>query len=184
RFERYRPPSGTDLTSTNVSAVLAPPSGGLWIGYRFGGFSFLKDGQVTNYTRDAASTGTILGFAQDPDGIVWASSNGGVWRFEHSEWQLLGAEWNAPKGAAAVAFDRAGYLWVLHGKSLAYLAPGARRFEVTEQDVDVAGYPSNFSFTYDADGFVVTSKSWKPRNAPEHGGPPAYPLLKEHSFVV
>ena len=183
RFERYRPPLGAELISTNTSGVFAPSTGGLWIGYRFGGFSFLKDGRLTNYTRDATSTGTVLGFEQDHDGIVWAATNSGVWRFEHSEWQHLGAEWNAPNIATNMAFDRAGYLWVVSGKSLVYLAPGGRRFEVAEQDLSAAGYPDS-RLTYDADRFVVTSKSWRPRNAPEHGAPPAYPLLKEHVFVV
>jgi len=184
RFERYRPPSGAELVSTNITALLAPPSGGLWIGYRFGGFSFLKDGRLTNYTRDAAFTGTIRVLVQDDDGIVWAATNSGVWRCEHSEWQHLGAEWNAPKIGSHMGFDRAGYLWILAGESLFYLTPSAKCFEMAEQDVEAAGYKDEYGFTYDADGFVVTSKSWRPRGAPENGGPPAYPLLKEHSFVV
>ena len=184
RFELYHPPLGPELVSTNISGLFALSSGGLWIGYRFGGFSFLKDGRLTNYTRDAASMGTVRTFVQDNDGIVWAGTYSGAWRFEHSEWQRLGAEWNGPEFAEYMAFDRAGYLWVLSKKSLLYLAPGARRFEVAEQDLEAAGYPDKQGFTYDADGFVVTSKSWRPRRAPEAGGPPAYPLLKEHSFVL
>jgi signal transduction histidine kinase len=182
RFERYRPSVGPELVSTNIFGLFAPASGGLWIGYRFGGFSFLKDGRLTNYTRDAASTGTVFMFLQDQNDIVWAATNSGIWRFEHSEWQHLGAEWNAPKTAPYIGSDQIGYLWVLSGKSLVYLAPGAKRFEVAEQDLNAAGYPGDSRFIHDADGFVVTSKSWKPRNAPETGGPPAYPLLKENSF--
>jgi signal transduction histidine kinase/ligand-binding sensor domain-containing protein len=184
RFERYHPPSGTEFISPNVSGLLGTSSGGLWIGYRFGGFSFLKDGQLTNYARDAASTGTVKGFVQDHEGIVWAATNSGIWRFEHSEWQHLGADWNAPKFAIHMAFDRAGYLWVSNEKSLMYLAPGARRFEMAEQDLAAAGYQDAAGFTYDADTFVVTSKSWRPRSAPENGGPPAYPLLKRDSLAL
>lgn len=184
RFDRFRPLSGAELVSPNISGLFAPSSGGLWIGYRFGGFSFLRDGRLTNYTRDAASTGGVLDFVQDHDGMVWAATSSGVWRFEHSEWERLGAEWNAPKNADIMAFDRAGYLWVLSGKSLIYLAPGARRFEVAEQDVGAAGYPDIHGFTCDADGFVVTTKLWRPRSAPENGEPSTYPLLKEESFVV
>lgn len=32
RFERFRPPPGTELLATNISKIFAPPSGGLWIG--------------------------------------------------------------------------------------------------------------------------------------------------------
>ena len=46
RFELFRSPFGDQLPSTNVSALFAPASGGLWIGYRFGGFSFLKNGKL------------------------------------------------------------------------------------------------------------------------------------------
>ena len=185
RFERYRPPLGAELVSTNISALFAPSSGGLWIGYRFGGFSFLKDGRLTNYTRDAASSDNVRELKQDPDGIIWANTAGGVWRFEQSEWQHLGPEWNAPKNGLLMAFDRAGYLWVMSvNSSLIYLAPGAKRFEVAEQNVEIAGYPHGAGFAFDADGFVIASKSWRPRSAPEKDGPPAYPLLKDHSYVV
>ena len=89
RFERYRPPSGTELISTSVSGLVAPSSGGLWISYRFGGFSFLKDGRLTNYTREAALTGGIRELKRDPNGIIWANTTNGIWRFEHSEWEHL-----------------------------------------------------------------------------------------------
>ncbi len=185
RFERYRPPSGAELISTNITALFAPPSGGLWIGYRFGGFGFLQHGRLTNYTHDASSTGSLRVFVQDRDGIIWAAADTGLWRFDHSKWQRTGAEWNVPKNPLYMGLDRADYIWILSGElSLFYLAPGAKRFEMAEPDVAAAGYPDPTGFTYDADGFVVTSKSWRPRGAPETGGPPAYPLLKEHSFVV
>lgn len=184
QFERYRLPSGKELLSTNVSSLLAPSSGGLWIGYRFGGFSFLKEGRLTNYTREAPSTGTVRLFVQGSSGIVWAVTYSGVWKFEHSEWQRLGDEWNVPKTVEYIAFDRIGYLWGIAGKTLFYFAPRAKRFEVAEQDVETAGYPKGARFTYDADGFVVTSKSWRPRSAPASGGPPAYPLLSAETSVV
>ena len=40
RFELFHSPFGDQLLSANVFALFAPPSGGLWIGYTFGGFSF------------------------------------------------------------------------------------------------------------------------------------------------
>ncbi len=185
RFERYRPPSGTELISMNVSSLFVPAEGGLWIGYRFGGFSFLKAGRLTNYTREAALTGTILEFVQDRDGIIWVATNSGIWRFEHSEWQRLGDDWNPPKTTILnLAFDQAGYLWVLPGKSLMYLAPGARRFEVADEDITASGYRIDTGFTYDANAFVVTSKSWRPPSAPQNGGPPAYPLLTTVSSAL
>ena len=94
RFELFRSPFGDQLPSTNVSALFAPPTGGLWIGYRFGGFSFLKNGKLTNFIEFPSPTGTVQGFAQDRHGIVWAATIRGVWRFDGSSWQQNPAEWN------------------------------------------------------------------------------------------
>ena len=109
RFELFRPALADQLLSTDVTAVFAPARGGLRIGYLFGGFSFLKSGRVTNFP---AVTGTVIGFAEDQQGIVWAATNtrtGGLWRFEGSSWQNIGAEWNAPATRVSqVGFDREG----------------------------------------------------------------------------
>src|SRR5215469_8868825 len=53
RFEQFHSPFGDQLLSTNVYSLFAPPSGGLWIGYTFGGFSFLINGRITNYSEIA-----------------------------------------------------------------------------------------------------------------------------------
>jgi len=42
-------------------------TGGLWIGYRFGGASFMKDGKIVNYgLAEGLPAGTVWGFAQEP----------------------------------------------------------------------------------------------------------------------
>ena len=46
RFEPFSPPFGDRLLSANLYSLFAPPSGGLWIGYTIGGFSFLDNGRV------------------------------------------------------------------------------------------------------------------------------------------
>jgi ligand-binding sensor domain-containing protein len=109
RFEPFSSPFGDRLLSTNLYSLFAPPSGGLWIGYTFGGFSFLDKGRVTNYS---SGIGSVYGFAQDRDGIVWAGASTGLWRFDHSGWQHIEVEWNAPAGSVTrVGFDSEGVLW-------------------------------------------------------------------------
>jgi ligand-binding sensor domain-containing protein len=54
-FERFHAPSGDQLLSTNIYKTFAAPTGGLWIGYALGGFSFVKDGRVTTYGADPAA---------------------------------------------------------------------------------------------------------------------------------
>ena len=86
RFEPFRSPFGDQLLSTYVFALFAPPTGGPWVGYAFGGFSFIKDGRVTNFAHD---TGSVYSFAQDKKGVVWAGTGGGLWRFDGSAWQHI-----------------------------------------------------------------------------------------------
>ena len=179
-FERYRPLSGPDLPSTNVRGLFAPPTGGLWIGYRFGGFSFLNGGRLTNYDKEAASTGSVSHFVQGADGIVWAVATTGLWRFVGSQWEHLGADWNPPAFTENfLGFDRAGYLWAREIGRLLFLRPGGTRFEVVEEGLDAIEFDVA-GFLLDADGYVVTSPAWAPRSPAPKGGPTAYPPLKDH----
>ena len=185
RFEPLHSPFGDKLLSTNIYSLFAAPSGGLWIGYTFGGFSFLKDGRVTNYSGgSASSTGTVQRFAQDQDGILWAATTSGLWRFDHSNWERLGAEWNAPLGnVGEVGFDREGTLWALTGlppssaRQLFYLSPGTRKFQVAQTDLSV------HSFTLGPDGNIVTSPGSKPpvydSTGNSNGRPLAYPVFSK-----
>ena len=191
RFEPFHSRFGDQLLSTNVHSLYAPPTGGLWIGYTFGGFSFVNDERVTNYGGEiASSTGSVYNFAQARDGILWAATGSGLWRFNHSSWQRVGAEWNAPLEAVGEArFDREGILWILTGganyastRRLFYLSPGARKFRAAETNLNVDG------FTLDPDGKVVTSPSSKRvvHNADDNSddGPLAYPILRKESFQM
>lgn len=155
-FERFHPPSGDQLPSTDVYTLLAPPTGGLWVGYMFGGFSFVNNGRVTNYGgMTASSTGTVYTLAQDSKGTMWAGTGTGVWRFAGSKWQKLGTEWDAPMVFSYLGIDRTDTVWVLVGSSnnpkLLYLLPGSKRFQVANQKLNVSG------FTLDADQKVLTS---------------------------
>jgi PAS domain S-box-containing protein len=121
-----------------MRTLFAPPSGGLWIGYSLGGFSFLDKGRVTNYAID---TGTVNSFAEDRNGIVWAGTSSGLWRFDHSGWQPIGVGWNVPAGLVAdVGFDSEGILWAFVGSGsvpndLIYLIPGTGHFKTADSNL-------------------------------------------------
>ena len=95
---------------------------------------------MTNY---ASAIGSVYGFAQDRDGIVWAGASNGLWRFDHSGWQHLGVEWNAPAGRVMqVGFDSKGILWALVGgpnapKNLIYLIQGTRHFKTAGRNLSL-----------------------------------------------
>ena len=184
RFEPFSSPFGDRLLSTNLYSLFAPPSGGLWIGYTLGGFSFLDRGRVTNY---AGEIGSVYGFAQDRDGVVWAGASNGLWRFDHSAWQHLDVEWNAPAGRVTqVGFDSEGILWALVGGSLApkdliYLMPGTRHLKIAGSNLPVN------AFTWDPDRTVLTAPV-APRGSGSGEGsderPFAYPVIKNDLQIL
>jgi ligand-binding sensor domain-containing protein len=191
RFELFRSPFGDQLLSTNISALFALPSGGLWIGYVFGGFSYLNNGRVTNYGQEIAPTGTVHNFAQNANGVLWVTTSGGLWKFDHTHWQHIGPESNLPDGSILEArFDQDGTLWALtgtsaglaQGNSLFYLRPGSSQFHSAASDLHVGG------FTLDPDGRVVTSRESKQlldKSRDDSGDlPAAYPVLRNGSTQI
>jgi len=179
RFEPFTSPFGDRLLSTNLYSLFAPPSGRLWIGYTLGGSSFLDKGRVTNY---ASGIGSVYGFAQDRNGIVWGGTSSGLWRFDHSGWQHIGVEWNAPAGRVMqVGFDSEGILRALVGgsnntKDLIYLIPGTGHFKTAVSDLSVD------AFTWKLDRTILTAPV-----APHVSGSgkvsderlPAFPIIKK-----
>lgn len=187
RFELFRSPFGDQLLTNNIAWLFAPPTGGLWVGNVTGGVSFVKNGRVTNFPE---VPGTVYSFGQDRHGVVWAATDGGLWRFDGSTWQHIGAEWNAPqKPVSQVGFDREGILWVLTesrdfkvAKELYFLPPGDRQFRKAGDNLFVQG------FTLDADNTVLTTHERRPRE-PDSGvelesSLPAYPILKKNSEQI
>ena len=156
RFERYEPPGGQQLPSVSVSALFAPPSGGLWIGFRYGAASFLDDGRLSNYLpEDGFSTGTVFGFAKDRTGVVWAATFQGLVRLQGTRWERVGNDWGySGKRAWAVYGDREGALWVATDEGMAFLPPGERRFHNASGH---AGWESHIAQA--ADGTIWISGS-------------------------
>jgi signal transduction histidine kinase/ligand-binding sensor domain-containing protein len=184
RFEPFSSPFGDRPLSTNLLSLFAPPSGGLWIGYALGGFSFLNKGRVTNY---ASETGSVHGFAQDRDGIVWAGTTSGLWRFDHSGWQHIGVEWNTPAGfAIQVGFDSKGILWALVGgydtpSTLIYLTPGTKHFKIAGSNLSVN------EFVREPDRTILTAPAPPYMSDSGEGSAerlPAYPVISKNFQMV
>jgi signal transduction histidine kinase/streptogramin lyase len=133
RFERIDDIHGQQLPSSNLYSIWAPPSGGLWVSYTFGGVSFINDGRIKSYgDREGLPVGTVLSFAQDKSGTVWVATTRGLRRFDGSKWVDVGAELRLPKTySSMVGFDRGGTLWIAIDNSLMYLQPGQRALTTT-----------------------------------------------------
>jgi len=133
QFERVAGAGGAPLLSNNLYALWAPPEGGLWIGHRFGGASFLQDGQLTQYAqREGLPSATLRAFARDPSRTLWAATSRGLLRLVNEKWLPAGPEWNVPPGVIhGLKTDRKGTLWMIAGNTILFLRSGAQRFEPT-----------------------------------------------------
>ena len=129
--------------------LFAPRSGGLWVGYRFGGASFIKDGRITSYReREGLPISSVTRFAQDAAGVVWATTSGGLRRFDGSLWEDVREALNLPseyvKSPLYVARD--GSLWVVSGHAVMVLRPresvfAATSIQTSEGEVDFVEAP-------------------------------------------
>lgn len=137
RFERFEARSGERLPSSNVFSLLATPDGGLWVGYRYGGVSLVKDGRVTNYGEaDGLPSGRVRSLAIDADGTVWAAA-GGLARLDGPRWRRVGAESGYPGDSAQAVFaDSKGTLWVATETTIVFLPRGASAFRPTGERVE------------------------------------------------
>jgi ligand-binding sensor domain-containing protein len=133
-FEHYQPQSGDALPARGVAALLARANGELWVAFLGSGVSVLHNGHNQNHTTaDRVPTGTIVSFAEDQRGVIWAAaSRGGLARFDGNKWTKVGVEDGfGGQVAAAVNFDHHGTLWVASDSTIFYLRPGATRFQAT-----------------------------------------------------
>lgn len=131
RFQRYEPAQGGTLQSRDISALLATPDGGLWIG-RTGGATFLKNGRAVTYgSSEGLAVSTVFHFALDRQGAVWAATSRGLVRFENSRWERAGPQWGLPEESKTDLFmDSRGNLWVTAPGALFCLSPNSRLFQM------------------------------------------------------
>jgi signal transduction histidine kinase/ligand-binding sensor domain-containing protein len=160
-FERVIPSNRSELGFRDITALLALPSGELWIGYYAGGVSELKNGVLTSYGRlEGVPSGWITSFARESDGTLWVAAREGLGRFSAGHWETVSSEWNfRAYGAHWVLLDHQGTLWVAGGETVAFLPRGAHKFEDTGVH---SGYKS--TLTLAPDGAVwLAGESVSPR---------------------
>jgi ligand-binding sensor domain-containing protein/signal transduction histidine kinase len=68
----------------HVSAMLADPKGGLWLGFFLGGLAYYKDGEIrASYsTADGLTAGRIGDIQLEHDGSLWIATEGGISRLK------------------------------------------------------------------------------------------------------
>ena len=135
RFEPYKPQSGEAFPQRSVISLFAVPDGGLWVGYRYGGVSFIKNGTVTDYgTEEGLPSRAVLAFARDLEGRIWiAAGKGGLARLGDSRWTKIGTDWGFAGAADTVFVDHAGTIWVGTPTGVAFLLKGGHQFQIAAQ---------------------------------------------------
>jgi len=180
RFERYEPNRGGALFSGRISALLATKDGGLWIAHQGRGVraSFLKNGEVRNYASpDPLHPGTILAFAQSPDGTMWAATDYGLARLEGAHWIDIGQHYDRASSYPETVFvDHRGTLWVNTRAGLLYRALGQSQFQTADATIS-----ENVDITEAPDGSVwmASVRGWVRKVTRPDGS-----LLTEYPLIV
>jgi signal transduction histidine kinase/ligand-binding sensor domain-containing protein len=133
RFERIAAVGGVPLLHNFITALEAPQSGGLWIGYQYGGASFLDSRGLKNYPTESGGlpNGTLESFAVDPDAVVWAGTTRGLARLAGQRWTDVTQTVGLPSpNAVNVMVDKSGDLWIESADKLALLRRGSSRVHV------------------------------------------------------
>jgi signal transduction histidine kinase/ligand-binding sensor domain-containing protein len=175
KFERYRPREGGDFLASSVASLYAPPSGGLWVGFRYGVASFVEDDRATHYAASSGlPTATVYAIGGTPDGRIWAATFNGLALLDGQRWSVVGAAMGLPGNRARnLSVDREGRLWVVTDQALAWLPRGGTHFELATRAVGrvnrIAEAPDGTIWVAEADGGV--RPAWAGEVPPEDRGP-------------
>lgn len=128
-FVHYPGPADPPLPSNNISALLASGDGGLWIGFRLGGVSVLREGQLTSYSeREGLPPGTVKALALDHEGGLWVGTTSGLAHLRGTKLERIASD--LITSTLGVFVDRGGTLWVATGSAVLARTPGASEFTV------------------------------------------------------
>ena len=180
KFERYEPNRGDALFSGRISALLATKDGGLWIAHQGRGVraSFLANGEVRSYASpDPVHPGTILAFAQSPDGTMWAATDYGLERLEGAHWIDVGLHYDRASSYPETVFvDHRGTLWVNTRAGLLYRLQGQSQFQTADatlsENVDINEAP-------DGSVWIASVRGWVRKVTRPDGS-----LLREYPLIV
>jgi PAS domain S-box-containing protein len=123
------------LGRDDVRALLSDPvQGGLWLGFAQGGVTYFKDGQVrASYAaKDGLGEGLVSGLQLDPDGTLWAATQGGLSRVKNGRVATLTSKNGLPCDAVQWSLEDDDHSFWL------YMACGFVRIARQELDAWVA----------------------------------------------
>jgi signal transduction histidine kinase/ligand-binding sensor domain-containing protein len=163
-FVRYDGPAGRPFESTNIRTIAASADGGLWIGFTFGGISFLNNGSIVHYgEHEGLPIGSVINIVTDGNGVTYAATTRGLYRLGGNRWEpVIVDAGDAKPRLFAATVDRAGTLWVVTDAAVYARPVGATNFsEIAKRNKD--NFPSlpEASLAGGPDGGMwVTNMNW------------------------
>lgn len=128
RFVQFQPRNGDVLPTTGVRSLTPARDGGLWIVWRNGQVSRLRDDRLITFG-DSDGLASAFEIAESRSGVVVAGTAAGVARFASGRWINVSQEWGYPDTeGVAVWFDRGGTLWAESESRVLYLPAGSYQF--------------------------------------------------------
>jgi signal transduction histidine kinase/ligand-binding sensor domain-containing protein len=141
-----------------ASALIADSSqGGLWLGFHNGGAAYFKDGRVhaAYGSSDGLSEGSVNTFRLDPDGALWAATNGGLSRLKNGRIATLTSKNGLPCDAVHWSMeDNIGSVWLYMDCGLVRVARAELDAwaRAAEEDKDVEVKPIHATVFDSSDG--------------------------------
>lgn len=135
RFEVFKTPKdetfGNDIWGMRVLS-----SGALWVGYRSGGVSVWHDGKLRRFgIEDGFPIASVLDFAEDWRGRVWASTSLGFRVFDGNKWNKPDESLSGRTGQCFLRTDSEKTIWARCEPGVFSLHKGEEKFGRSEHDI-------------------------------------------------
>jgi ligand-binding sensor domain-containing protein len=146
------------LPASDIAALAACPDGGLWLGYRMGGITYLHGGKKVDYDgRNGLVSECTEQLLCRSDGSVWATADGRLMHLSGSMWEDYSMKHGlSSQGLYSLFFDRGGNLWTADKGHVYELRSGEDKFA----PVNVPNGTVN-QFVQLEDGNLWISDAWK-----------------------
>src|ERR1700733_5222513 len=94
----FNGPPGRPFETTGLHTIMASTDGGPWIGFTWGGISFLKNDTVVHYgEHEGLPVGTVRRILTDGNGVTYAATSRGLYRLESNRWESVVVDASDPK---------------------------------------------------------------------------------------
>jgi signal transduction histidine kinase/ligand-binding sensor domain-containing protein len=138
QFTQWTPKAGKRAVPGYLEKIFAGRDGSLWVSYAVC-LLRIRDGRSTNYgAAEGMSSGHVVSFCEDANGVLWAGGSEGICKFEKGHWHGNATELGLPIAPIrAITTDQDNGLWASvedpkkpQDGRIAWRRPGTDRFVI------------------------------------------------------